>query len=269
MEVFVISVVRDWKMYERCVSGNPLLKDCNLKPFENIIRNERIPIIYNLFLDEYDYDNPAWFIFCHEDFQFYENPICHLNNVSNTFIYGPIGAILEKSESNFLGGIWCTKLKGEIEESDKQGNNIRNMGVPITDNNKVDTLDCQCVIIHSETIKKYNLRFDENLSFDLYVEDFCASAFTEHNVESRIMPLKCRHWSQGSILERFHASRRFLDKKYTRSEFASCTGFTFGCGKTYLRRMQRHFRRLLDFVSPNFSFLILNLIGKVTRKNNG
>ena len=41
---------------------------------------------------------------------------------------------------------------------------------------KVQTFDCQCLIIHSSLINRYKLRFDENLTFDLYVEDFCANA---------------------------------------------------------------------------------------------
>lgn len=269
MEIYVITVVRDWKMYNKCISTNQNLKNCILQPYENLRINERLPTIYNRFLNEYNYDNQAWFIFCHEDFQFYEKPVDFLEKVSENFIYGPIGAVLEKTQSHILGGLWISKLLGEIEESDKAGNNVRFFGSLVEGDNRVDTLDCQCVIVHSEIVKNNNLRFDENLSFDLYVEDFCANAFVKHGIESRILPFKCRHWSQGVITERFHKLRKFLDKKYPQTEFASCTGFTFGCGKTYLRRMQRHFRRLLDFVSPNFSFLILNLIGKVTRKNNG
>ena len=62
--------------------------------------------------------------------------------------------------------------------------------------------------------REKGLRFDERLSFDLYVEDFCVSAFEEYGIESRILPLECRHYSLGTIGQRFYESLSYLREKY-------------------------------------------------------
>ena len=48
----------------------------------------------------------------------------------------------------------------------------------------VDTVDCQCLIVHSDLIKKYHLRFDEHLQFHFYAEEFCIMASEKYNIPS-------------------------------------------------------------------------------------
>ena len=77
----------------------------------------------------------------------------------------------------------------------------------------MDTFDCQCLIVHSSLVERFSLRFDENFTFDLYVEDFCISAFENHGVISRILPMDCRHWSYGSVSDRFMRLKEYLSSK--------------------------------------------------------
>ena len=79
----------------------------------------------------------------------------------------------------------------------------------------VDTFDCQCLIVHSTLIGKYSLRFDPSFSFDLYVEDFCINSFEKYGIVSKVLPMKCRHWSHGKLTDRFYSSKSYLGGKYS------------------------------------------------------
>ena len=87
--VIAISVVRDFQLYERLFSNNQNLKSCELKPIDNRTENHGIPTRYNEFLDSFDYSKPAWFVFCHEDFEFREPIIQLLSSCSKDILYGP------------------------------------------------------------------------------------------------------------------------------------------------------------------------------------
>ena len=87
----LVSVVRDFRMYEKCVQGNPFVSDCTKHPIDNRSENNAISLCYNRFLDAFDYTRPAWFVFCHEDFQMSESseksPYCPTpDNKPRTFI---------------------------------------------------------------------------------------------------------------------------------------------------------------------------------------
>ena len=119
-----------------------------------------------------------------------------------------------------------------------------------------------CIVVHSALVKQYGLRFDTNLSFDLYAEDFCAAASLRHGVKTRILPFKCKHWSQGQIAHRFHEQRNYLYHKYPANEFASTTGYTIGAGNTPIRRLQLRMRRVLDNYAPLLATKIVYFLGR-------
>ena len=68
-KVAIVSVVRDWTMYERCLKGNPFTCGCELYPIDNQVKNETIPVCYNRFLKSRTVDEQIWYVFCHEDFE--------------------------------------------------------------------------------------------------------------------------------------------------------------------------------------------------------
>jgi hypothetical protein len=210
----IISVVRDFNMYNQLIKDNPFYPiDTNFICFNNNDENLTIPIRYNSFLESYDYSNEDWFIFCHEDWELKEDLEKRLNKLDKNSLYGVIGTSL-----NWNG--YSNYIYGEIENSNKDGSGLIKLGIYKDNFMEVGTFDCQCIIMHSSLIKKYNLRFDENLTWDLYVEDFCIFARENHNIPSKILQLKCQHYSFGNIAERFHTQYAYLQKKYKNAKNA-------------------------------------------------
>lgn len=209
-KVIVISVVRDFRMYDRCVARNDFNVGCELLPIDNRENNDGIGVCYNRFLNEYDYSQGAWFVFCHEDWEVEEMLSLRLTNIDKGSLWGVIGAATVRR----MGVYAQWRLLGRIEESNKDGSHIRNLGEPVPQGTLVDTFDCQCMVVHSSLVKNHNLRFDENLTFDLYVEDFCIAANEKAGVLSRILPVKCRHWSGGNVQPRYKAQEAYLNAKW-------------------------------------------------------
>lgn len=261
-DVVIFSVVRDLDMFHRCVSANPNNKDCAIYFFDNRDVNERVPVVYNRFLDAYDYSTASWFVLCHEDFEFLE-PIGEiLDDIDTDSIYGPIGGRLTPKFQWLLGGLWRSELKGEIIESAKDGSGLKRVGDCSPTGTVVDAVDCQCIVVHSDLVRRCHLRFDENLSFDLYAEDFCFGAYVNHMILTRILAIKCHHHSQGRLLPRFFSQKEYLDSKYYSAEFQGVVGYTIGGGRTPFRRLQKRLRRVMDEKCPWLVKLVFRMLPK-------
>lgn len=241
----VISVVRDYAMYDKCIAKNQFVSNCQLEPIDNRERNEYITVCYNRMVEKFA-DADSWLIFCHEDFQFLEDPTLLLERVDKNSIYGPIGGVLKKRFHPLFIEVWEGVFQGLIYESEKDGSGVREVGMSVPTGTQVETLDCQCVIVHSSLLAKHGLRFDEKLSFDLYGEDFCMSAWLEYAVLTRILAMKCQHYSRGCIAPRFFAQLEYLRKKYPKYEAFGVTGYYIGAGRTFVRRFQKRVRSFLD-----------------------
>ncbi|MCQ2966099.1 MAG: hypothetical protein MJ250_05105 [Alphaproteobacteria bacterium] len=215
-EVVMISVVRNFEMYERLVKSNSFNQKAEFVVFDNNKENIGISARYNSFLENNDYSKDAWFIFCHEDWELKEDISSKLSNLDKNALYGPIGVT--------FGKFWkLATTKGEITQSDKDGNDISKQGHFVHTNEVVGTFDCQCLIVHSSLIKKYNLRFDENLLFDLYVEDFCINAREKYDICSKVLQMECQHYSEGNITDRFYKQLKYLRNKYKNVKAIYCT----------------------------------------------
>lgn len=180
VNVKVVSVVRDYEMYARCLSGNPCCRELTQVPLDNRTKNLPVPVLYNRFLDTCTED--CWIVFCHEDWQ----PVCDLRPVLEPLdkdcLYGPIGIYLETCDrADFL------YIRGFVAQFRKDGRHHKTIHGVLADG-PVDTFDCQCLMVHSSLVRRYGLRFDERLAFDLYVEDFCAAARERFDIESRSSP---------------------------------------------------------------------------------
>lgn len=206
--VYMVSVVRDWAMYRRCIGNNPVCGGLQLCPLDNTQENLGIPQHYNRFLDSLQED--GWVVFCHEDWMPLEDLRPLLENLDRNALYGPVGAVLEHApHADFI------HLSGTVEQCHKDGRFRKTVRGTWTDG-MADTFDCQCVIAHSATLREKGLRFDPQLSFDLYAEDFCAAAALS-GVPSRILPVRCRHYSGGRLSMRFYSGLAYLREKYRRS----------------------------------------------------
>jgi hypothetical protein len=129
-------------------------------------------------------------------------------------VYGPIGAILDDGKKKIYGEI----LQGH------EGNLITH-GKKIDRPTPVDTVDCQCLFLHSDTVRKYQLRFDEAapLDFHQYAEDFCLSAKTL-GLQTYAVQIKCKHLSWGRIDESFDRAIKYINSKHRKIRWAgTCT----------------------------------------------
>lgn len=232
MKVVVVSVVRDRVMYERCIAGNQHLADVERVALDNREKNEPIPVLYNHFLDGYDYAEPVWFVFCHEDFQMLEPLGTLLAKADAGALWGPVGAT-----TTWRWGVnpRLTVLGG-LQESDKTGGNLRTLGNVVSVGTMADTLDCMCVAVHSSLVQAHHLRFDERFDFDLYAEDFCVTA-RQVGAISRILPLQCRHWSKGELGARYQAAEQTFSEKWPNVCVTGTSSEILGGGAGVFRRL--------------------------------
>jgi hypothetical protein len=227
--VTAVSVVRDWNLYNRCLSENPYCKDWNFHVFDNNDDNKPIPERYNSFLDEYDYDKESWFVFCHEDFEPLESIYGKIHCLDRGALYGPIGC-----KRVGFAGFGMQRFYGQVSVCRRDSDKITGaIGVAVDEIAEVETFDCCCLILHSSLVKKYNLRFDRKLYFDLYVEDFCASAKVRCGINSFILPFRACHHSNSVPTERLRRHLPYLRQKYSNDFFVgTCTYFgTFSIQK--------------------------------------
>ena len=243
--VVIISVVRDGEMYDHCVRRNPFANGHTLCPLDNTRENKTIPVRYNEFLNSYDFAVPAWLIFCHEDFELKQAVDPLLEPLDKNVLYGPIGARTDVRWHL----LYTWRLIGQIVESTKDGSNERHIGTPYPTGTPVETFDCQCLIIHSDLIKRTGLRFDENLSFDLYIEDFCINAKENHGVPSQVLAVECQHWSGGTVRERYYHQEAYLNKKHPHCCYTGTSSYSIGKPGVVRRlneAMKRGIRRFLS-----------------------
>lgn len=226
--ISVVSVVLDREMYSRCVSGNDNFKGCRLVEFRNWEENLPVTARYNSFLETVSPDD-GWIVFCHEDWEALEPVPDLLARLSPDFIYGPIGVLLEEHPK-----VDVILSFGGLLQSAKCGRRvIRIKGY--RPEGRVDTLDCQCIIVHSSLVCRYGLRFDENLKFDMYAEDFCVTAYERFGIETRATRIACHHHSGGKLSQAFFNSLAYVRNKFadSRKRYATIVGHlnTFGRGE--------------------------------------
>lgn len=246
-KIYMVSVVRDYGMYSRCVLDNPFCRSLSIVTLDNREENLGIPFRYNRFLDSVEED--GWIVFCHEDWMLECDISSVLDGLDKNCLYGPVGVFVEEGgRRDFIF------MHGEVRHCSKEGESPRTV-YGIETSARVDCFDCQCLIVHSSLVKRYGLRFDQNLLFDMYVEDFCVNAYEKYGVISRTVKIGCTHFSRGSINARFHSSLDYVREKYK------------GGKKRYATIVGRHntFGRNIDKPVSKYRD---NLLGKVWYRLN-
>ena len=209
MKPVVVSVVRDHSMYGKCVADNPYFAEFEKVSFDNNVQNLPIPLRYNSFIDGMAPDEDRWIVFCHEDWMPRQDMAKLVSGLDKSRIYGPIGVFVQKRLlRDFIIPVGC------IDMCDKNGLRHVRAGRSCPRSGRVDTLDCQCMIIHSDLLRRYGLRFDERLAFDMYVEDFCAWAHARHGIKTFVVPIKCTHFSYGVTGKSFNDALEHVRKKF-------------------------------------------------------
>lgn len=234
-----ITVVRDEEMYSRLVKDNPCNRGGDFRLLDNRSENKSVTERYNAFLESWDYSKDAWFVFIHEDYEFLEPLSPILKRASKACIYGTVGMKSVRSGSDVL---WALN-------SNRDGSRLGLYGNPIKKPVEVLTTDCNCMIVHSSLVKKHGLRFDENLLFDFYTEDFEMNAYERFGIKTYVLPAKNHHYSFGNIGKRFLTQRRYLLKKYANASrvYRTTTRQFFGPMREVVRTIyQNRLLRRLD-----------------------
>lgn len=224
----IICVFNDKKTFTKVVQNNDFLKDTEIFTFDNTAENISITKRYNSFIDENIIgaaeggpSKDTWYIFIHQDFGFMEdiNPI--LERLNPECIYGAVGVKIFKGF--FYGKKGLDKRLGFKNELKitlgriLQGDNdfaLKKHGRIALFQPTVDAIDCCCIIIHSSLIKKYNLKFDENLNFHMYAEELCYRARHEHKIKTKVVQMKCFHLGKGCLNDDFEKSAQYVKEKF-------------------------------------------------------
>lgn len=224
----VICVVNNQEIFEKVVKNNENLKNCEYFVFDNTRENVAITKRYNSFIDKNLNDKDSWYLFIHQDFGIMQDIDSLLKKLDRNNIYGAVGVKIlkgiffgKKGKGRNLGFKTVLKLTiGRI----LQGNNDFNFKkhwCPALFQPTVDAIDCCCIMIHSSLIKKYNLRFDENLNFHLYAEELCYRAKRDYKIKTKVVQMKCFHLGQGTLDEDFEKSAKYLKEKFNLNSIPS------------------------------------------------
>lgn len=244
----VVSVVRDWDCFTRCLKENPYLADSTFVAFDNAQENVPIPVRYNAFLDAMPADT-EWILFAHEDFEPQSDPRSLLAHCRTDRPYGLYGTRL------LFGRTVLTV--GQLEDSDRQGGspNLNRPHPSCLRKGAVDAFDCCAFFVHADLFRRTGLRFDPACAWDLYAEDFCIRFQRSTGRRAAILPLTAHHWSRGDITtERFRATLRYLNGKFADACYAAgpCAQ-TVGRASSRVKdwkALPRGERRLLRLIVP-------------------
>ena len=252
MNVVDICVSRDPGLYAKCIADNRHVACFAHVKIDNSSKNDPIPVCYNRFLDAYDYSKEAWFVFCHEDFEFQEDVGTLLEHLGRDSLHGVVGAARRG-----FAGFGMQVIYGNMTEVNRDGIGKewtpgRKIAYPI----EVEAFDCCCLIVHSSLVAKHGLRFDENLFFDLYVEDFCASAKVKHGIRSYVHPVKCCHHSGSRATDRLLRHLPYLKKKYPRHCFVGTLAY-FGTPSWQKTLQDRVVSAMRSVGRPEVSIVLL------------
>lgn len=244
----VVSVVRDRAMYDRCVLSNSCLEGSRLVAYDNNLENLPIGVRYNTFLDTLTGSDDFWIVFCHEDWRLDEALPPLLLRMDRNAIYGPVGIALHKGPT----ADYCYRV-GAVSMANKNGEGMQHFH--FSDGLVgASTLDCQCVIVHSSLVLRHNLRFDPDLPFDMYVEDFCAAAYLRHGIPTYALTMKCTHFSYGVTGDSFNRALSCVREKYADSphRYVTTVGYNNGFGGKVSRKLHlSRFPRLHVFFAKN------------------
>lgn len=218
-DVKLVTAFINPEMYDRFFSSNSIVNCYELVSIDNRQLNRGLPIIYNEAIENYKNED-CWLFFVHEDFEIKCDLATIVDCLDRHCVYGTFGINIENNVPVSYGRHVCSNKDGSCPVD--VGNEVRNTI-------KVQTLDCQSVLVHTSLLAKYPLlRFDEKLTFDLYAEDFCINAQEQYEIDIRVFPLKFQHYSHGNLTERYHAGLRYLAEKYPTVAVAGSCSFIGG-----------------------------------------
>jgi hypothetical protein len=202
LQIFVPYV--NEKMATDLFEKNSNLSGQSIHLIDNRGRAAGLPTIYNEIIEE-NLDEDTWLFFVHEDFEV-QGKLFSTENLAIEAVYGTFGLKMDGHKPNAFGRHRC---------SEKNGSKALYVGLPITTPTWVETLDCVTILLHTRLLRdRPGLRFDENLTFDLYAEDLCINAQENFGIPVLVVPLEFQHYSKGFVTERYWRGIKHLGDKY-------------------------------------------------------
>lgn len=206
---------------------NPNVSEQCIELIDNRERAAGLPVIYNEIITEH-LSEDIWLFFVHEDFEV-QGDLFETENLAKEAVYGTFGVRMDGHQPNGIGQHRC---------SEKNGSKALNVGLPITAPTWVETLDCLAILLHTSLLRdRPGLRFDENLTFDLYAEDLCINAQENFGIPVLVLPLDFQHYSKGFVTERYWQGIEHLSKKYPEVGVPGSCSFIGGRA----HELERHF----------------------------
>jgi hypothetical protein len=219
----LVVVFRNPEMYAEFFKNNDRLRFYDLIGIDNRKLNRGLPVIYNEIIERH-INEGCWLCFVHEDFEI-KSDLSILAKLDQRCVYGTFGVNFE-NQKVVVG-------YGRHICSNKDGSDPMEVGMEIHDPVKVQTLDCQCIIVHTSLLARYPaLRFDEKLTFDLYAEDFSINAQERFGITIKVIPLSFQHYSCGKLTARYYEGLRYLASKYSDVAVAGSCSFIGGRAST-------------------------------------
>lgn len=257
MSLTVVSVVRDWACYTRCIKDNPHLAGATFVTADNTAENRAIPERYNTFLDTLPAET-EWILFAHEDFELREDPRPTLAACDTHCPYGFVGSrIVANSAVLFFG---------TLTDSDRDGRNTR-VVKPLLPYERIlgvktENFDCCGFFVHADLFREWGLRFDPKCAWDLYAEDLVFQFICKTGSYAQVLPIKAHHWSRGNPdRDSFREALAHLNQKYAERTFAggTCT-FTIGKRPNWRLRLFHRFAKMIQAMKHLLFPLLLGLL---------
>ncbi|WP_170426100.1 hypothetical protein [Ruegeria arenilitoris] len=192
------------KMATSFFSKNRFLSEKEVHLIDNRSRSAGLPELYNEIVKKY-LNEDVWLFFVHEDFEV-QGRFFDTEHLAPEAIYGTFGVRMEGHAPIAFGLHKC---------SEKDGSSVLEVGLPVTSPVWVETLDCVALLLHTRLLRERpGLRFDENLTFDLYAEDICINAQENFGIPVMVLPVEFQHYSKGFVSERYWRGIKHLSEKY-------------------------------------------------------
>jgi len=222
LKFHIVTVVKDFDLYEESIKNNEFMKDCDLVAYDNSSEDISITQRYNDFLENHlkNISPTDWIIFCNQGFSFLEDFKELVKSLEPNAIYGVMGAQNRRKFSwrrfRFLDEI--VKVGGVVMDKDyvpqKRSGKDRKL-------KQVENIDSCCMIVNAELLQDFHLNFNEKLPYFFFVEEFCLAALYKYKIKSKVLPLDAFFLGPQEFPPEYYDSKDYLKEEYHLSNFAS------------------------------------------------
>ncbi|MBU8901962.1 MAG: hypothetical protein KOO69_04420, partial [Victivallales bacterium] len=218
----IVTVVKDFNLYEESIKNNEFTKDCNLIVYDNVQEDISITQRYNDFLENHlgKIAPNDWVIFCNQGFKFIEDFKELVLSLEPNSIYGIMGIKSQRKFSwwrcKFINEI--VKVGGVVSDEDYTPKQRSRKDQKIK---AVENIDSCCMIVNAELLQDFHLNFNEKLPYFFFVEEFCLAALYKYKIKSHVLPLNAFFIGPQEFPPNYYESKDYLKTEYHLNNFSS------------------------------------------------